>query len=67
MWDAMPAAMWGFCLGALLGVGLGLWIPDVSAALLGASVFGMFGLVLGAAASLVLRRVRRRRDDCACV
>jgi NhaP-type Na+/H+ or K+/H+ antiporter len=61
MWDAMPAPMWGFCLGALVGVGWGLWIPDVSVAVFGAAVFGLLGLGLGALVSLVLRRVRRTR------
>jgi hypothetical protein len=51
--------MWGFCLGALVGVGFGLWIPDVSAALLGAAVFGLLGMALGALVNLALRRMRR--------
>jgi hypothetical protein len=53
--------MWGFCLGALVGVGFGLWIPDVSAAILGAAVFGIVGLALGSLGSLIMGLVRRGR------
>jgi hypothetical protein len=57
----MPAPMWGFCLGALVGVGWGLWVPDVSGAILGAAVFGVLGMALASPASLVIRLVRRGR------
>jgi hypothetical protein len=54
----MPAALWGFFIGALLAVGLGLLIPDVMTAVGGAVVFGLIGALLAWIGSMIARRVR---------
>jgi len=44
----MPLWFWGLAAGGLLGVGIGLLIPDVLAAITGALLFGLLGAALGA-------------------
>jgi hypothetical protein len=56
--DAMPPTLWGFFVGALIAVGLGLLIPDVMTAVGGAVVFGLFGAILAWLGSILLRRAR---------
>ena len=41
-----PLPLWGFFVGALVGVGLGLLIPDVMTAVGGGLLFGLLGALV---------------------
>ena len=55
----MPLWWWGLAAGALLGVGVGLVIPDVLVAVGGAVLFAPLGALLGRLIALALRTRRR--------
>jgi hypothetical protein len=55
----MPIPLWGFFAGALLGVGLGVLIPDVTTAVFGAPLFGVVGAGLSWLGVKGVRLLRR--------